>query len=66
MGRYCCNRHEGNINAVFVDFTVRKVGLKELWTLKWHKSFNTAGPYTLAGGVQAGDWPDWMRSFKEY
>jgi len=66
MKTVCINRHDGYINCLFFDWSTRKVGLKELWTLKWHKSFNTAGPYTLAGGVQAGDWPDWMRSFKEY
>jgi hypothetical protein len=46
--------------------TVRKVGLKELWTLKWHRTFDTANAWTGAGGVQPGDWPEWMRSFKDY
>ncbi|MDI6447519.1 type II secretion system protein [Anaerobaca lacustris] len=63
----CIDRHSGTINCVFADFsTVRPVGLKELWTLKWHRQFNTAGPWTMAGGVQAGDWPGWMRTFKDY
>ncbi|HUV64744.1 MAG TPA: type II secretion system protein, partial [Sedimentisphaerales bacterium] len=66
MQRYCCNRHEGHVNAVFVDFTVCKVGIKELWTLKWHRQFDTAGPWTIAGNVQHGDWPEWMRNFKDY
>ena len=66
MGRCCINRHDGFVGCSFMDFSARKVGLKELWMLKWHKSFNTVGPYTLAGGVQAGDWPDWMRNFKNY
>jgi hypothetical protein len=42
------------------------VGLKELWTLKWHRSFNTAGPWTKAGGVSPEDWPEWIRPFKDY
>jgi len=45
---------------------VRKVGLKELWTLKWSKSFNTAGPWTPAGGVTAADWPGWIRPLRDY
>jgi hypothetical protein len=45
---------------------VRKVGLKEFWTLKWNQDFNTAGPWTKAGGVQPKDWPHWMRKFKDY
>jgi len=63
---HCINRHNGGINSLFMDWSVRKVGLKELWTLKWHKSFNTSGPYTLAGDVQPSDWPQWMRRFKDY
>jgi prepilin-type N-terminal cleavage/methylation domain-containing protein/prepilin-type processing-associated H-X9-DG protein len=60
------NRHNGHINGLFLDWSVRKVGLKELWTLKWHKQYNTAGPWTRAGGVRPEDWPQWMRGFKDY
>ena len=66
MQRCCINRHDGTVCCLFVDGSVRKVGLKELWTLKWHKSFNTAGPWTQAGGVWPEDWPWWMREFKDY
>ncbi len=63
----CIDRHSGSVNMVFADFTtVRKVGLKELWTLKWHRNFDINGPWTKAGGVQASDWPDWMNSYKDY
>ena len=66
MPYFCINRHDGYVNALFMDWTVRKVGLKKLWTLKWHKKFDTAGPWTKAGGVQPEDWPEWMRRFKDY
>ncbi|MHC4560099.1 MAG: hypothetical protein ACYS80_22665 [Planctomycetota bacterium] len=66
MRRFCLNRHEGHINAVFLDYSTRQVGLKELWTLKWHRSYNTAGPWTLDGGVKPSDWPEWMRRFRDY
>ena len=66
MANCCINRHDGAVNCLFVDGSVRKVGLKELWTLKWHRSFNTAGPWTKAGGVLPTDWPEWLRPFKEY
>ncbi len=66
MARCCINRHQGFINVAFLDWSARAVGLKQLWTLKWSKNFDTAGPYTLAGGVQASDWPDWIRPFKDY
>jgi prepilin-type N-terminal cleavage/methylation domain-containing protein len=64
--RFCMNRHDGNLNGLFLDSTVRKVGLKELWTLKWHREFNAMGFWTKAGGVQPEDWPEWMGSFKDY
>jgi len=66
MKRFCLNRHDGFINGLFVDRSVRKLGLKELWKLKWHRTFDTAGPWTKAGGVQPEDWPQWMRGFKDY
>jgi prepilin-type N-terminal cleavage/methylation domain-containing protein/prepilin-type processing-associated H-X9-DG protein len=66
MCHFCINRHGRYINGLFLDWSVRKVGLKELWTLKWHEEFKTAGPWTKAGGVRPSDWPQWMRSFKDY
>ena len=64
--RFCMNRHSGFMNGLFLDWSVKRVGLKELWTLKWHRQFDTAGPWTKAGFVEAADWPQWMRSFKDY
>ncbi len=62
----CINRHDGGINVVFMDFSVRKVGLKELWTLKWNRQFNTSGEWTQAGGVTPEKWPKWIRRYKDY
>jgi prepilin-type N-terminal cleavage/methylation domain-containing protein len=62
----CMNRHRGFINGIFMDWSIRKAGLKELWTLKWHREYNTHGPLTKTGGVQSNDWPEWMRRFKDY
>jgi len=66
MRRFCIDRHSGTTNMVFLSFAVRKVGIKELWKLKWHRQFDVNGPWTKAGGVQPPDWPEWMRNFKEY
>jgi prepilin-type processing-associated H-X9-DG protein len=60
------DRHRGGINSLFMDWSVRKVGVKEPWTLKWSPGYNTAGPWTKAGGVKPEDWPQWMRRFKDY
>jgi prepilin-type processing-associated H-X9-DG protein len=66
MQRICINRHDGGINILFLDYSVRKVGLKELWRLKWHPHFHTDNLWTTEGGVVPSDWPPWMRSFKNY
>ncbi|MBN1509590.1 MAG: type II secretion system protein [Sedimentisphaerales bacterium] len=62
----CMNRHDGGINCLLLDGSVRKVGLKELWALTWFRNWNTANEWTRAGGVKAEDWPPWMRRFKDY
>ena len=66
MGRFCVNRHDASVNVLFMDWSIRKAGLKELWTLKWHREYNTKGPWTKAGGAKPEDWPPWMRRFKDY
>lgn len=66
MMHFCIDRHEGFNNHLFLDWSVRAVGIKELWTLKWHKEFDTRGPWTQAGGVTPDRWPEWMRHFREY
>jgi prepilin-type processing-associated H-X9-DG protein len=74
MDRYVINRHSGAINGLFLDWSVRKIGLKELWTLKWHRTFDINGPWTLAafGGNEAAcaaAWDarsPWMKNFPEF
>ena len=66
MDPFCIDRHDGYSNCLFMDWSVRRIGLKELWTLKWHRRFNTANSWTKAGGVQPGDWPEWMSRYRDY
>jgi prepilin-type N-terminal cleavage/methylation domain-containing protein len=67
MKNFCINRHgKGETNCLFMNWSVRAVGLKQLWKLSWHKNFDTKGRWTLAGGVKPEDWPQWMRVFKDY
>ena len=58
MRFFCINRHDGFINSLFLDFSVRKAGLKELWKLKWHRNSDL--------NVPTPQWPDWMKKFKDY
>jgi len=66
MNHFCIDRHDGFVNLLFMDWSARDVGLKELWTLKWHRAFVTNGPWTKAGGARPEDWPAWMRSYRDY
>jgi prepilin-type N-terminal cleavage/methylation domain-containing protein len=70
MARFMKNRHDGGIDCLFVDYSVRRIGLKEMYILKWNREFRTDGPWTLAGGVTRSDWEGagtgWMKDFKDY
>jgi prepilin-type processing-associated H-X9-DG protein len=66
MSHFCINRHNGFVNFLFVDRSVRPVGLKELRTLKWHRAYDTMNVWTKAGGALPEDWPVWLRRFKDY
>jgi len=64
MKRFCLHRHRGAVNGLFLDFSIRKIGLKGIWALKWRRRYNTAGTWTRLGGAQAEDWPEGMRGLR--
>ena len=55
MMHFAIDRHSKGVNAVFGDGSIRHIGVKSLWKLKWHRKFDTTG-YT-------GQWPDWLISY---
>lgn len=57
------DRHQHAINVAFMDFSARTVPLKEIWGMKWHRSWDTNGPWTVGGGVTPTSWPAWMKGF---
>jgi prepilin-type N-terminal cleavage/methylation domain-containing protein len=67
---FCINRHGAAVNGLFLDWSMRRLGLKELWTLRWMPNYSAQmishSPWTKAGGVMPEDWPQWMRNFREY
>jgi prepilin-type N-terminal cleavage/methylation domain-containing protein len=58
--RYCINRHDYSIDICFVDLSVKRVGLKQLWELKWHRLFNTNSI------PPSYKWPKWMDDCRDY
>jgi prepilin-type N-terminal cleavage/methylation domain-containing protein len=76
MSMAAIDRHTGTgiVNMVFADSSVRKVGIKELWTLKWHRTFNTKDRWTIAGNNGSSEtckkrWDinsPWLSGYPEY
>jgi prepilin-type N-terminal cleavage/methylation domain-containing protein/prepilin-type processing-associated H-X9-DG protein len=48
MKNFCVNRHNGYVNVLFLDFSVRRVSLKGLWYIWWHRLWPIPG-MTVAG-----------------
>jgi prepilin-type N-terminal cleavage/methylation domain-containing protein/prepilin-type processing-associated H-X9-DG protein len=53
-------RHNDGIHMVFLDGSLRRVGIKELWTLKWNKTFNTENTCTQPSYA----WPKWIAKLR--
>jgi len=60
MQRVCSNRHGGKTNVVFMDWSVRNVGLKQLWKLKWHRNFDTNNKAAVDPKYP---WPSWIKKY---
>jgi len=61
MQSFCINRHNGSVNGVFLDLSVRSIGLKELWELHWHRQW-----IKDRAAARTPVWPDWMSIFRDY
>ena len=51
MQRFIINRHRDELNVGFLDGHVGTVTLDMLWSLKWHRNFQTKGPQTRSDGT---------------
>ena len=58
MMHFAIDRHSKGVNGVFVDGSARHIGIKGLWSLRWHKKYE-------AGRGFVGKWPDWMAGYSE-
>lgn len=56
MHMWVMDRHNRGTNMLFMDGSVRHLKMKQLWTLKWHRKFNTSGGWT----EPTANWPEWM------
>ena len=58
MMHFAIDRHSRGVNAVMMAGSVRPVGIKGLWSLKWHRKYDERRGFT-------GEWPNWMSSFSD-
>lgn len=64
MGLFCVPRHGEVINGLFVDYSIRNIGLKELWLFKWNRLYDL-----VQARQNEPDWSSgtgWMESFRDY
>ena len=64
MRRVCVNRHNAGVNGVFLDLSARKIGLKELWIIDWHKLWQQ--DYEGILDTRNIDWPQWMMGMRDF
>jgi len=41
MLHFAIDRHAGGVNVLYMDNSVRKLRVRKLWGLKWHRTFDT-------------------------
>lgn len=57
MRTVCVDRHALTQNVLFADYSVRRLSLKLLWRLRWHKNYDTHAALPV--------WPAWMARCKD-
>lgn len=61
MDRFVFSRHRDGGQAVFMDMSVRRVSVKGLWRLKWHRNFDISNAFARPSYI----WPDWVEDLLE-
>jgi hypothetical protein len=66
INRWNLDRHQLSINLLFLDYSVRKVGLKQLWTLRWNRESGWGNLNVVPDWGKVEEWPTWMRNARNY
>ncbi|MHC4423741.1 MAG: type II secretion system protein [Planctomycetota bacterium] len=70
LRRFCMNRHFSYVNGVFLDFAARRIGLKELWEIRWSRYwYRTSDSSLTPDYMPPTEWDDpahWMFGMKNY
>lgn len=62
MNRFTFSRHRGGTQAVFMDMSARRVSVKGLWKLKWHKNYDRGN---AAATNPNYPWPAWIEELQQ-
>ena len=60
------NRHSGYVGGMFMDWSARMVGLKELWETHWSRHWFRSSDGDLTLDPNPPVWPEWMANMKDY
>jgi prepilin-type N-terminal cleavage/methylation domain-containing protein/prepilin-type processing-associated H-X9-DG protein len=66
MRNFCINRHNEAVNGLFADWSARRIGLKELWELRWHREWNKDNEAPPAEFWDPKYSDHWMRHMTNY
>jgi prepilin-type processing-associated H-X9-DG protein len=61
INRWNIARHGLSVNMLFLDWSARKVGLRELWMLKWSRQEGWGDTSVVPDPDNPEHWPEWMR-----
>jgi prepilin-type N-terminal cleavage/methylation domain-containing protein len=70
--RWNLDRHKLSVNFTFLDWSVRKVGLRQLWEIRWNTQTTERGASSWGNLRIVPDWndplqwPEWMQNSKNY
>jgi len=57
VGQFALIRHDGYINMLFMDYSVKKLHIRKLWGLRWHRLSHMEADEAPT----EYDFPDWLR-----
>lgn len=58
MMHFAMDRHQGGVNGVFADTSVRHIPVKQLWRLKWSRNYDMHTRDSMS-------WPTWINKLEK-
>jgi prepilin-type N-terminal cleavage/methylation domain-containing protein/prepilin-type processing-associated H-X9-DG protein len=65
LNRFFISRHDLSVNMLMADWSVKRVGLKQLLKLRWHRTWELIMS-TATPRYENITWPDWVKNARDY